>query len=155
MVFEKISSPCHQGLTPPDSPKEGSITPRATVGDLKHLFDVLENVLSDLKAPPNTPVFQGTSQPGPDMVRLGQLLKKFSRENQCPEVVVPSLCCPVSNEQDVIDPVADGANCSPVICTTPDDFKSFKKWASTPQFKTIFETYELLVLPLIPLLQVD
>ncbi|KAJ5752813.1 ATPase AAA-type core [Penicillium odoratum] len=68
--------------------------------------------------------------------------KNFSRENHCPEVVVPSLCCPVSNEQDVIDPVADGADCSPVICTTPDDFKSFEKWASKPQIKTILETWD-------------
>lgn len=25
------------------------------------------------------------------------------------------------------------------ICTTSEDFKSFEKWASTPQFKTVVE----------------
>ncbi|KAJ5537503.1 hypothetical protein N7494_006982 [Penicillium frequentans] len=131
MAFEKTSSPCHQGLTPPNSPREGSTSPQATVKDLKHLFDVLEKVLADLKAPPNTPVFQENSQPEPDMVQLGQLLKKFNRDRHYPEVVVSSLHCSVSNEQDIIDPVADDADHCPVICTTPDDYKSFEKWAST------------------------
>lgn len=142
MARKENPSACHQGLTPPDSPTKGWASAQATVKDLKHLFDVLEKVLSDLKAPPNTPVFQETSQPGPDMVQLGQLLKKLNRDRLCPEVIVPSLRCPVSNERDVIDPVADGADCSPVICTTPDDFKSFEKWASKSQIKTVFETYE-------------
>lgn len=140
----KTSSPCHEGLTPPDSPNEGSTTPQDTVEDLEHLFDVLGKALSDLKAPPNTPVFHKNSQPGPDMAQLGELMKKFNRDRHCP----------ASNEQDMIYPVADGADCSPVICTTPDDFKSFEKWASKTQFKTIFETYEPLVLPSIPFLQV-
>lgn len=133
MAFQPASSSSsrHRDLTPPDSPANGWTTPQATVKDLKHLFDVLEKVLSDLKAPPNTPVFQEASQPGPDMVQLEQLLKKFNRDRHYPEVVAPSLHCPVSNGQDVIDPVADDADHSPVICTTPEDYKSFEKWAST------------------------
>ncbi|PYH92245.1 hypothetical protein BO71DRAFT_411173 [Aspergillus ellipticus CBS 707.79] len=88
------SSSFYQDLTPPDSPANGSTTPQATVKDLRHLFDVLEKVLADLKAPPNTPVFQGNPQQEPDMVKLGQLLKKFNRDRYYPEVVVPSLYCP-------------------------------------------------------------
>lgn len=35
------------------------------------------------------------------------------------------------------------------ICTIPDDFKSFEKWASKSQFKTVVETYELAIRPLL------
>ncbi|KAJ5654994.1 ATPaseAAA-typecore [Penicillium lividum] len=132
MGLSKNQSSSQQALaTPPDSPANGWATPQATVKDLKHLFNVLEKVLYDLKAPPSTPVFQENPQPGPDMVQLEQLLKKFNCGRHCPELVAPSLHCPVSNEQDVIDPVADDAEHSPVICTTPNDYKSFEKWAST------------------------
>lgn len=131
MALKENPSASHQGLMPPDSPANGWATPQATVKDLKHLSNVLEKVLYDLKAPPNTPVFQENPQPGPDMVQLEQLLKKFNCGRHCPELVAPSLHCPVSNQQDVIDPVADDADHSPVICTTPDDYKSFEKWAST------------------------
>lgn len=133
MALKENPSASHQGLTPPDSPTKEWASPQATVKDLKHLFDVLGKVLADVKAPPNTPVFQENSQPKPDMVQLGQLLKKFNRDRHYPEVVVSSLRCSVSNEQDMVDPVVDDADRSPVICTTPDDYKSFEKWASTKQ----------------------
>ncbi|KAJ5537491.1 ATPase AAA-type core [Penicillium frequentans] len=110
-----LKKSCHHDMTPPDSPTKGWASPQATVKDLKHLFDVLGKALSDLKAPPNTPVFHENSQPGPDMIQLGELLKKFNRE-------LPYR--------------------SPVICTTPDDFKSFEIWASKTHFKTIFETWD-------------
>ncbi|QQK42945.1 AAA+ ATPase domain [Penicillium digitatum] len=76
------SSPSHQSLMPPDSPMEGSATPQATAKDPKHLFGVLKKVLFDLtnRNPPNTPVFQDHSQPGPDIVQLKQLLEKVIRK---------------------------------------------------------------------------
>ena len=35
----------------------------------------------------------------------------------------------------------DGFDLKHPICTTPEDFQSFEKWASTPKFKTVKETY--------------
>jgi hypothetical protein len=147
----ETSSPSHQGLTPPDSPMKGSATPQATVEDLKHLFDVLEKVLFGLtnRDPPNTPVFQAHSPPGPDMVQLKQLLEKVIRKGYSSaeppvanEPSEPSQSCFSSNEQAEKVQAADGLDLESPICTTPDDFKSFEKWASKSQFKTIVETYE-------------
>ena len=45
-----------------------------------------------------------------------------------------------SNEQEENFPAADKIDLKSPICTTPEDFKSFEKWASTPQFKTVVET---------------
>jgi hypothetical protein len=50
--------------------------------------------------------------------------------------------CPANNKQEEVIQVADELDLDSPICTTPDDFKSFKKWAATPQFKTVVETYE-------------
>lgn len=149
--------PCHQGWTPPDSPATGSTTPHAIVEDLKHLF---EDVLIDLtnREPPNTPVFLDHSQSGPDMDELKQLLVKLIRDGYSSGVSAistkPSQSFSANNEQDVIDPVTDGVDRSPVICTTPDDFKSFEIWASNTHFKTIFETYDPVVVSSIPFFQV-
>ncbi|KAI3226151.1 hypothetical protein CBS147310_8183 [Penicillium roqueforti] len=149
MASKKTPSPCPQGITPPDSPMKGSATPQATVEDLKHLFDVLEKVLFYLtnRDPPNTPVFQDHSQPGPDMVQLKQLLVKVIRKGYSStepplanEPSEPSQSCFSSNEQAEKVQAADDLE-SP-ICTTPDDFKSFEKWASKSQFKTITETWD-------------
>jgi hypothetical protein len=144
----ETSSPCHQGLTPPDSPMKGPATPQATVEDLKHLFDVLEKVLFD-REPPNTHVFQDHSQPGPDMVQLKQLLVDVIRKGYpLAEPPVsnkpsgPSQSCFSSDEQAEKVQTADGLDLESPICTTPDDFKSFEKWASKSQFKTVMETYE-------------
>ena len=144
----ETSSPSHQGLTPPDSPMKGSATPQATVEDLKHLFDVLEKVLFDLtnRDPPNTPVFQDHSPPGPDMVQLKQLLENVIRKGYSSaeppvanEPSEPSQSCFSSNEQAEKVQAADGLDLESPICTTPDDFKSFEKWASKSQFKTVME----------------
>ncbi|KAJ5283307.1 ATPase AAA-type core [Penicillium chrysogenum] len=147
----ETSSPSHQGLTPPDSPMKGSATPQATVEDLKHLFDVLEKVLFGLtnRDPPNTPVFQAHSPPGPDMVQLKQLLEKVIRKGYSSaeppvanEPSEPSQSCFSSNEQAEKVQATDGLDLESPICTTPDDFKSFEKWASKSQFKTIVETWD-------------
>ncbi|EKV12768.1 hypothetical protein PDIG_42040 [Penicillium digitatum PHI26] len=139
----ETSSPSHQGLTPPDSPMKGSATPQATVEDLKHLFDVLEKVLFDLtnRDPPNTPVFQDHSPPGPDMVQLKQLLEKVIRKGY--SSAEPSQSCFFSNEKAEKVQAADGLDLESPICTTPDGFKSFEKWASKSQFKTVVETNDL------------
>ncbi|KAK9847085.1 AAA+ ATPase domain [Penicillium brevicompactum] len=148
MASKKTSFPGHQGITPPDSPTKESTMPRDTVEDLKHLF---ESVLLSLtnREPPNTPVFQDHSQPGPDMVQLKQLLVKVIREgyssaeppvaNKPPE---PSQPCFSSDEQAENAQTANEIDLEIPICTTPDDFKSFEKWASKSQFKTIVETWD-------------
>ncbi|KAJ5277642.1 hypothetical protein N7524_003795 [Penicillium chrysogenum] len=148
MASKKTSSPCHQGMTPPDSPTKESTTPRDTVEDLKYLF---ESVLLSLtnREPPNTPVFQDHSQPGPDMVQLKQLLVKVIRKGYSSaeppvanEPSEPSQPCFSSDEQAENAQVADEIDLEIPICTTPDDFKSFEKWASKSQFKTIVETWD-------------
>ncbi|KAJ6039290.1 uncharacterized protein N7446_014038 [Penicillium canescens] len=148
MASKKTSSPCHQGMTPPDSPTKESTTPRDTVEDLKYLF---ESVLLSLtnREPPNTPVFQDHSQPGPDMVQLKQLLVKVIRKGYSSaeppvanEPSEPSQPCFSSDEQAENAQAADEIDLEIPICTTPDDFKSFEKWASKSQFKTIVETWD-------------
>jgi hypothetical protein len=150
----KTSSPCDQGLTPPDSPAKESAMPPATLNDLKHLFGVfLEKALLDLTnpEPPNTPVSQHQSPAGPDMVRLKQLLVKLTRNERAsvgPFVTPdPAQSGLANNEQEEVVQVADEIDLDRPICTTPDDFKSFEKWASTPSFKTVVETYELAIRP--------
>ncbi|RAK99860.1 uncharacterized protein BO80DRAFT_477336 [Aspergillus ibericus CBS 121593] len=73
MALNEISSPCHQGLTPPNSPTKGTATSQTIVEDLQHHFGVLlEKALLDPTSgePPNTLVSQDQSPSGPDMVRL-------------------------------------------------------------------------------------
>jgi hypothetical protein len=145
----ETSSACYQGLTPPDSPTKGTTTSQAIVKDLKHLFGVfLEKTLLDLtnKEPPNTPVSQDQSPSSPDMVQLKQMLVKLTLD-ECASAELsmatkPAQSCPASNNQEKGVQVADGIDLDSPICTTPDDYKSFEKWASTPQFKTVVETYE-------------
>jgi hypothetical protein len=152
----ETSSACHQGLTPPGSPTKGTTTSQAIVKDLKHLFGVfLEKMLLDLtnKEPPNTPVSHDQFPPGPDMVRLKQLLVKLTRD-ECASAELfvatnSAQSCPASNKQGEGVQVADAIDLDSPICTTPDDFKSFEKWASTPQFKTVVETYEPQANPLL------
>ncbi|KAJ5438124.1 uncharacterized protein N7458_009122 [Penicillium daleae] len=141
MALRRIS-PSHQGLTPPNSPTKGTIVSPAIVKDLKHLFGVfLEKALLDLtnKEPPNTSVSQDESPPGPVMVQLKQLLVKLMHNEyasaELPAATDTAQSCLESNKQEDIQ-VADGIALSSPICTAPDDFKSFAKWASTPQFKT-------------------
>lgn len=116
--------------------------------DLKHLFDVLEKVLSDPtnRGPPNTPIFQHDSQPGPDVVQLKQLLVKVTR-NGFPSVETfketqPSQPFFASNEQEENVQAAEEIGFQRPVCTTQDDLKSFQKWAWTPEFKIVVETYE-------------
>lgn len=105
-----------------------------------HLFDVLAKVLSDLtnREPPNTPVTQDQCPPGPDVVRLKQLLERASAELS--QATEPLQSCFPSNEH--AKKVADALDLESPISTTPDDFKRFEKWASKSQFKTVLETYE-------------
>ncbi|OQD78753.1 hypothetical protein PENANT_c084G10035 [Penicillium antarcticum] len=138
----KASSSCHQGLTPPDSPTKES---PVTLEDLKHLFGVfLESMLLDLTSgePPNTPVSQVRF---PDMVRLKKFLVELTRD-ECASAELsvatkPTQSGPASNGQEGVQ-VADGNDLNCPICTTPDDFKSFEKWASASQYKTIVETWD-------------
>jgi hypothetical protein len=152
MALKKTSSDSHQGLTPPDSPTKESTMSPVTLKDLMLLFgEFLENALLDLadQEPPNTPVSQDQSPPGLDMVRLKQLMVKLTHD-ECAsaeppvanEPSEPSQSCFSSNEQAEKVQAADGLDLESPICTTPDDFKSFEKWASKSQFKTIVEMYE-------------
>ncbi|XRM42628.1 hypothetical protein ABZX51_005838 [Aspergillus tubingensis] len=138
MALKKISL-SHQGLTPPASPTKGTATSQTIVKDLKHLFGVFLEKVLDLtnKEPPNTPVSQDQSPPGTDVVR--QVLECASAELSMANK--PAQPSSASNEQGNI-PGPDGFDLKHPICTTPDDFKSFKKWASAPQFKTVVETWD-------------
>ncbi|KAJ5091678.1 ATPase AAA-type [Penicillium alfredii] len=162
----KQSGETRHGWTPPDSPTMGSVMPQVTMEDLEHLFEVLQKVLSGLTAgdagseratgptsrncePPNTPVFQHLSQPGPDMVQLKQLLVKVIHDGYPSigtiEATKPAQSCFASNEQEENAQAAKVIDLESPISTTPDDFKSFENWASyasTPQFKTVVETWD-------------
>lgn len=126
--------------------------PPATLNDLKHLFGVfLEKTMLDLtnQEPPNTPASQDQSPPGLDMVRLKQLMIKLSHDEYASaELLVATK--PAQSCQEERVQVAEAIDLDSPICTTPDDFKSFEKWAWAPQFKTVVETYELLTPLLIP-----
>ncbi|KAJ5569410.1 uncharacterized protein N7459_008840 [Penicillium hispanicum] len=93
------SSPCPQGLTPPDSPVMGWAMFHATTENLKHLFHVLKKVLSDLtyREPPNTPVTLDQCPPGPDVVQLKQLLEYALVELS--QTAEPSQSCFHGNKQ--------------------------------------------------------
>ncbi|KAJ5991667.1 hypothetical protein N7522_011874 [Penicillium canescens] len=143
----KETSSYDQGLTPPDTPTKGTASAQATVEDLKHLFGVvLEKMLLDLtnREPPNTPVSQDQPPSGLDIVQLKQLLVKLTRDElslaELSVAIKPAQSCSASNEQENV-PGLDGFDRKNPICTTPDDFKSFEKWASTPKFKTVVETW--------------
>lgn len=134
----KETSNHHQGLTPPDSPTKGSASVQPTVKDLKHLFGVFLEKVLDLtnQVPPNTPVSQDQFPPSTDVVR--QVLECASAELSMANKPAESSA---SKEQGKV-PGPDRFDLKQPICTTPDDFKSFEKWASTPQFKMVVETYE-------------
>jgi hypothetical protein len=147
MELSKNLSSSHQALTtPPDSPT-GAATSQAIVKDLKHLFGVFLEKVLDLtgQEPPNTPVSKDQSPLSPDVV--GQLLECASAELS--SATEPAQSCPTSNEQEEGVQVADETDLNSPICTTPDDFKLFEKWASTPQFKTVVERYEPQANPLL------
>lgn len=147
MAF-KTSSPCHQGLTPPDSPTKGTAASLAIVKDLKNLFGVFLEKVFDLanQEPPNTPVSQDQSPAAPDMIRLKQLLVKLTSDEYAsvePFVTTnPAQSGLANNEQEEVVQVADEFDLNRPICTTPDDFRSFEKWASASRFKMVVETYE-------------
>ncbi|OQD95766.1 hypothetical protein PENVUL_c105G04986 [Penicillium vulpinum] len=149
MALKKTSSDSHQGLTPPDSPTKGSTMPPATLKDLMLLFGVfLENALLDLadEEPPNTPVSQDQSPPGLDIVRLKRLMVKLTHD-ECGSAELslatrPARSSSASNEQEENVQAIDEIDLESPICTTPDDFKSFEKWASKSQFKTVMETWD-------------
>lgn len=135
----KKPSPCHDGLTPPDSPTKGTVTSQAIVKDLKYLFGVFLEKVIDLtnREPPNTPASEDLSPSGPDMVQ--RVLECATAELSI--ATDSSQSSYTSDEQENL-PGSDDFDPKHPICTTPDDFKSFEKWASTPQFKTVVETYE-------------
>lgn len=149
MELSNNNSSSQQALTtPPDSPTKETAKSQATVEALKHLFGVvLEKMLLDPtnREPPNTPVSQDQSPSGLDMVQLKQLLVKLTHDEtslaELSVAIKPAQSCSASNEQESV-PGPDGFDLKNPICTTPDDFESFEKWASTPQFKTVMETYE-------------
>ncbi|KAL6228868.1 hypothetical protein BDW75DRAFT_246251 [Aspergillus navahoensis] len=87
-----------------------------------------------------TPVFQKHSQPGSDLSELKQLLVKLIRDEYSstrPVIATKPNQSSASNEQEENVQAADEGDISGPICTTLDDFISFEKWASTPQFKTV------------------
>lgn len=123
MELNGFSSPCPPRLTPPFSSTKEITHSRATV---QYLEQLLESVLSDLKEPPPTPIRQETYQPGPSAVALQDLLTKLIQQ---------------SSEPAQSDFEGSGQETATPICTTPDHFRSFEKWASKSQFITILETY--------------
>ncbi|CAG7951484.1 unnamed protein product [Penicillium salamii] len=143
------SSPCPQGLTPPGSPTKESAMPPVTLKDLMPLFGVfLENALLDLadQEPPNTPVSQDQSPQGLDIGRLKRLMVKLTHD-ECASAELslatkPARSPSASNEQEENVQAVDKIDLESPICTTPDDFKSFEKWASKSQFKTVMETWD-------------
>lgn len=147
-VALKETSIHNQGLTPPDSPTKGSASVQATVKDLKHLFGMLLEKVLDLtnQVPPNTPVSQDQSLQGLDIGRLKRLMVKLTHDESASaglslatKPARPSSAC---NEQEENVQAVGEIDLEGPICTTPDDFKSFEKWASKSQFKTVMETYE-------------
>lgn len=74
---------------------------------------------------------------------MEQLLVKLTLE-ECPPIE-PSLADELAGEERL--QMADGIDLNSPICTTPDDFKSFKNWASTVQFTKVTETLELYTSP--------
>lgn len=149
----KETSTHQHGLTPPDSPTKGSASAQATMKDVKHFFAVFLEKMSDLanQEPPNTPVSWDQSPAAPDMIRLKQLLVKLTSD-ECASVgpfaaTDPAQSGLANNEQEEVAQAVDEIDLNRSICTTPDDFKSFEKWASASQFKTVVETYELAIRP--------
>lgn len=120
----------HQGLTPPNSPTKGTATSQAIVKKLHHL-EVLD--LTN-QAPPNTPVCQDQSLPRFDKVR--QVLDSVSAELYGADKPAQSS---LTSDEHGEAPSPDGFDVKHPICTTPEDFESFEKWAS-PQFKIVKET---------------
>ncbi|KAJ5713146.1 ATPase AAA-type core [Penicillium malachiteum] len=137
MVSEKTVSACQRDLTPPNSPNGDFTQPRAK--DLKKL---LEKVLSKFEDPPNSPVYQENYQLGPDAFELQILLAQFIRGKQSPTVAGHTQSCSDNSGQGSATPLIGEVDLSPPICTTPTDFKSFEKWASKSQFKTVLETWD-------------
>ena len=123
--------------------------PPATLKDLMLLFGVfLESALLDLadQEPPNTPVSQDQSPPGLDIGRLKRLMVKLTHDEYASAelslATKPARSSSASNEREGNAQAVDEIDLESPICTTPDDFKSFEKWASKSQFKTVMETYE-------------
>jgi hypothetical protein len=148
MALKRISL-SHQGLTPPDSPPtKGLALVQATVNGLKHIFGLfLEKVLGlTNQVPPNTPVSQDQSPPGLDIGRLKRSMVKLTHD-ECASAefslaTKPARSSSASNEQEENVQAVGETDLESPICTTPDDFKSFEKWVSKSQFKTVMETYE-------------
>ena len=148
MALNEKSPPHHQGLTPPESPTEGSDMPRAIMRDLKHLSNVLEEVLSSLteRGPPTTPVLLDHFPAEPDMARLEQSLMRLIRgaySVEPDEAYEPAQAYFAGNGREESLQEAEHNGLSRPICITPKDFKSFEKWASTPQSIAVMETYGL------------
>ncbi|KAJ5100784.1 ATPase AAA-type core [Penicillium angulare] len=138
MALKGIPSPCLPQMTPPDSPTNETHT-QASLKDLKKL---LESLLSEFKDPPNSPIYQENYQPGPDAIELQILLAQFIRDKQSSTVAENTKSRSDGSEQESATPLIGEADPSPPICTTPTDFKSFERWASKSQFKTILETWD-------------
>ena len=80
------------------------------------------------------------------LVRLKQLLVKLTRNERASvepfATTNPAQSDLANNEQEEIFRAADEIDLNRPICTTPDDFKSFGKWASASQFMRVVEMYE-------------
>lgn len=143
-ISKLSASPRSQGLTSPGSPASDSATLEATVQNLKHLF---ENALYDLTTqnPPNTPVLEDNSSSALDMNGLKESLVKLVRnEYASSRTSVTNKSNPSvynSNVTEKESEMIEKTGLETPIRTTPDDFGLFKKWASTPRFKKVLETY--------------
>ncbi|KAJ5267372.1 ATPase AAA-type core [Penicillium angulare] len=125
-------------MTPPDSPTNATY-PQASLKDLKKL---LESVLFEFEDSPNSPIHQENYQPGSDVIELQMLLTQFICGKQSLTVAEKPQSRSDDGEQESTTPLVGEADPSPPICTTPDAFKSFEKWASRSQFKTVLETWD-------------
>ncbi|KAJ6166974.1 hypothetical protein N7470_002421, partial [Penicillium chermesinum] len=128
----RLSSSQQALTTPPDSPTKEAATSQAIVKNLKYLFGVFLEKVLDLtnQKPPSFPVSldQSWSPPGPDTVL--RVLECASAELS------------MANKPAQSSSVGDGFDLKHTIWTTPEDFRSFEKWASTPQFKIVKKTWD-------------
>lgn len=143
-ISKSSASPCSQGFTPPGSPTSGSATLEATVESLKHLFEKVLYEIS-IRDSPNTPVLQDRSNSGLDMSRLEESLIKFVRDKYASARPATATEPDQSFSSSILagekSQVVEKTDLKAPICTTPDDFRLFRKWASIPKFKKVLETY--------------
>lgn len=111
--------------------------PPTTLKDLMLLFGMfLKSALLDLtdQEPLNTPISQDQSPPGLNIGRLKRLMVKLTHDKytstELSLATKPTRSSSTSNKREGNAQAVDEIDLESPIYTTPDDFKSFEKWAS-------------------------